>query len=306
MVAYAWGPLRPQSAQAAPTALPVAQPTELSATQAPEATQVPVTLLPVVTAAPPQTTPLPISTVTALTLSADSFFLAPDSRGIVQVWKMPRGGTPPQPFTGSGSDVNEFAVSPDGHTVAYVVDAELWLQQDVQQPKLLARINSFAPVEAAFSADATKIAYVDERSGVWIDMIADNAPQLIRANASGETYHRPQYSPDGNSLMVDVYGSSGDTSIGILNLTTRDLLASTPAGADDPRALQTHWLRDGRIYTYVDATAQSSVAPGFYILDASALECDPRPVDSPARERDRPRQHRSRHGIAARADGWRH
>lgn len=274
LVAYAWGPLRPQGAQTAPTALPAAQPTQIAATQAPEATQVPVTLLPVVTAAPPQTTPLPISTVTALTLSADGFFLAPDSRGIVQVWKMPRGGTPPQPFTGSGSDVNEFAVSPDGHTVAYVVDAELWLQQDVQQPKLLARINSFAPVEAAFSADATKIAYVDERSGVWIDVIADNAPQLIRANASGETYHRPQYSPDGNSLMVDVYGSSG-TSIGILNVATRDLLASTPVGADDPRPLQTHWLRDGRIYTYVDASAQSSVAPGFYIFDASLSNATP-------------------------------
>jgi WD40 repeat protein len=271
LVAYAWGPTNQPAVQAAPTALPAVQPTEIPAEQA---TQSSVTLIPVVTQSAPQTTPLPVSTVTALTLSDDAFFLAPDSRGIVQVWKMPRGGTPPQPFTGSGSDVNEFAVSPDGHTVAYVVDAELWLQQDVQQPKLLARINSFAPVEAAFSADATRIAYVDERSGVWIDVIADNAPQLIRANNNGETYHRPQYSPDGNSLMVDVYGSSG-TAIGVLNLATRDLLETTPAAADDPRPVQTRWLQDGRIYSYVDANTPSSVAPGFYILDAGLSNTTP-------------------------------
>ena len=284
LVAYAWGPTsQPSSqtqAQVAPTSAPVTQPTQPLAqaqpTQTPvtAATQSSVTLIPVVTQAAPQTTPLPVSTVTALTLSADGFFLAPNAQGVVQVWKMPRGGVPPQPFTGSGSDVSEFAVSPDGHTVAYVVDAELWLQQDQQQPKLLARINSFAPVEAAFSADATKIAYVDERSGVWIDVIADNAPQLIRANGNGETYHRPQYSPDGNSLLVDVYGSSG-TAIGVLNLTTRDLLESTPVGSDDPRPVQTHWLKDGRIYSDVDANTQSSVAPGFYIMDAALSNATP-------------------------------
>ena len=101
-------------------------------------------------------TPLPVSTVNALTLSADSFFLAPDPRGIVQVWKMRAGGSPPQPFTGSGSDVSEFAVSPDGNNVAYVVDAELWLQTKTEQPNLLARLNSFAPVEADFSSDSTQ------------------------------------------------------------------------------------------------------------------------------------------------------
>ena len=296
LVAYAWGPANQPAVQAAGTPPPVTQanqvpvssPTETQQVPLTEATQSSVTLIPVVTQAAPQTTPLPVSTVRALTLSADGFFLATAPSGVVQVWKMPSGGTPPKPFTVSDSDVNEFAVSPDGHTVAYVVDAELWLQQDAQQPKMLARINSFAPVEAAFSGDGTKIAYIDDHSGVWIDVIADNAPQLLRANGDGETYHRPQYSPDGNSLLVDVY-SSGGTAIGVLNLTTRDLLESTPVGSDDPRPVQTHWLRDGRIYSYIDANTQSSVAPGLYILNPSELDAAspkwiPLPPDTSVRD----------------------
>jgi Tol biopolymer transport system component len=186
---------------------------------------------------------------------------------------MRASGTAPQPFTQSDTDVTEFAVAPDGATVAYVVDAALWLQQANLQPQLLAKINSFAPVEAAFSSDGTRIAYVDEHSGVWLDVIADNAPQLLHANgdaaSGGETYHRPQFAPDGKRLLVDVYSGSS-TSVGVLDVTTRDLVESAPAASDDPRATQTHWLRDGRIYTYVDASTPSSVAPGFYLLDATA------------------------------------
>ncbi len=290
VVAYAWGPVgqpatQATSGQMVATAAPqtVTTPVALTApTEAP--TEPPLaqpTLIPVATlpGATKQPTPYPVSTVTALTLSAPSFFLAPDANGTVQVWKMAANGTPPKPFTGSGTDVNEFAVSPDGNSVAYVVAAELWLQQAQQQPKLLAKINSFAPVEANFSSDGTEIAYIDENSGVWIDVIAENAPQLIRSNAeassSGETYRRPQFAPDGQHLLLDVYTADNKTAIGVLDLTTRDLAESTPVTSDDPRPLHTGWLRDGRIYTYVDASTQSSVAPGLYLLDSNSPGADP-------------------------------
>jgi hypothetical protein len=61
----------------------------------------------------------------------------------------------------------------------------------------------------------------------------------------------------------------------VLNLTTRDLVESAPTGNDDPRPVNTHWLHDGRIYSTVDANTQSSVAPGFYIFDPTALDSSP-------------------------------
>ena len=267
VVAYAWGPVRAESPAPPPTAVP---PTDapLVPTAAPSEPPTELPPTPALETLAPLPTPVPVTSVTALNLSVASFFLAPDARGVVQVWKMRAGGTPPQPFTGATTDVNEYAVSPDGNSVVYVVDAELWLQAGTEQPKLLARLNSFAPVEADFSDDGTQLTYVDERSGVWLNVLAENAPQLIRANAS-ETYHRPQFSPDGTHLLLDVYGDAG-VSMGVFDIAARDLVTLTPASPDDPRPVQTHWLRDGRIYTVVDSGTGSALAPGFYIFDAAA------------------------------------
>lgn len=256
VVAYTWGPPGQPAApqQVMPTEL--AQPTE--APPPGEASP----------AAPEQPTVEPVSTVTALTLAADGFFLAPEPRGIIQVWRLPANGSLPQPFTLSGSDVNEFAASPDGRQVAYVVEAELWLQVLGQQPKMLARINSFAPVEADFSGDGTQIAYVDERSGVWWNVLADDAPQLVRAIGE-ETFSRPQFSPDGTKLLLEVSNSTGLV-IGVLDLASRELVTSPVTSGDDPRPTRARWLRDGRIYTFVDGSSPSSLAPGFYLIDAEA------------------------------------
>ncbi len=257
VVAYTWGPVRAANAVEtlpADSPLPASQPTATAPADAP------------VDAPAGQPTAAPVSTVSALTLAADGFFLAPEPRGMVQVWKLPANGSLPQPFTLSGSDVNEFAASPDGRQVAYVVEAELWLQQVGQQPQMLARINSFAPVEADFSADGTRLAYVDERSGVWFSVIEENAPQLVRASGD-ETFQRPQFSPDAARLLLDVTTGSGQV-IGVLDLATRELVTSPLTSGDDPRPARARWLRDGRIYTYVDASAPSSLAPGFYLLDS--------------------------------------
>ena len=256
VVAYTWGP--PGQAAAPQQVIPAeaAQPTEAPAPGEIQST------------APAQPTVEPVSTVNALTLAADGFFLAPEPRGIIQVWKLPANGGIPQPFTLSGSDVNEFAASSDGRQVAYVVDAELWLQVLGQQPQMLARINSFAPVEANFSADGTQIAYVDERSGVWWSVIEEDAPQLVRA-VGDETFNRPQFSPGGTQLLLEVSNSSGLV-IGVLDLASREMVTSPVTSGDDPRPLHARWLRDGRIYTYVDGSAASSLAPGFYLIDAEA------------------------------------
>jgi len=243
LVAYAWGPTaqagapngsNPRSGNAAdPSPRNICTRNNASPVTAPTLSS--VTLIPVVTQAAPQTTPLPVSTVTALSLSADGFFLAPNAQGVVQVWKMPRGGTPPPALHRIRLGRERIR-----RLARWAYCPPTWSMPNCGSNRISSSRNcwrastAFAPVEAAFSADATKIAYVDERSGVWIDVIADNAPQLIRANGSGETYHRPQYSPDGNSLMVDVYGSSG-TAIGVLNLTNARLLETTPVGSDDPR-----------------------------------------------------------------------
>lgn len=276
-VAYAWGPYGVSavetSAATENATVPEANP---AATLAPTDASAP-NVLPELTTPEPTSaaapTAAPVSTVTALTLAWDNFFLAPDpADGVVQVWKMPAEGLPPQPFTLSGTDVTEFAPSPDGNSVVYVVDAELWLQQVGQQPQLLASLNSFALVEADFSMDNSSLVYADERSGVWINILAEDAPEVLVANDNGFIYRRPQFSPDGTRVLVDATSNEG-TAIGVLEIATRNLLTSPVMPPQDVLANRTAWLRDGRIYSYVDAASPDARARGIYLFEApGALE----------------------------------
>lgn len=281
VVAWAWGapgstlseplPLQPETTEAAVGLAPTVPPAE--PTTPPEPTAVPPTTAP---------TPLPQVTAQALVLSADGFMLAPDSRGIVQVWRLPANGQPPSAVTFSGADVSEYAVSPDGRAVAYVVEAELWLQLQGGQPERIARLNSFAPAAPAFSPAGDVLAYVDEGSGVWLVDLEDRAPQLVLANdaGGGRFYRRPQFSPDGARLLLDVY-ADGAVVTGIFTIESRDLLNAPPVDPTDDRAARARWLRDGRVLTYADAN-QPALDPGFYITymsSAAPTQWIPLPAD---------------------------
>ncbi|NDJ61328.1 MAG: hypothetical protein GYB67_09395 [Chloroflexi bacterium] len=266
-VAYSWGPL-PQALLPTP---------ELPATAiaaAPEILATPtLDLL-------PTPTPGPISAVTGLPLPTDLFFLAPDSNGVQQIWRMPANGASPLQLTVGGGDVNEFAIAPDGLQVVYVSDAQLWIEPvNAGGLRQLAELNSFAPANPTFSPDGTQIAYVDEgapNGGIWIVPAAGGDPERVLANeaadpASGDfrVYRRPQFAPDGDRLLVDIYFAAG-VQMGILDLATATVTDIPVAEVGDIRPLTARWLSDGRILTHSDATAPLPIAPGLYLYDAVA------------------------------------
>jgi Tol biopolymer transport system component len=262
-VAFDWSPLRAAPipfTPAPPTETPVVLGAPVNPTVEPEATG--------------EVTPeiVPISTATGLVLSVDSYFLARDQGGIAQVWRLPADGNPAFRFTGSTTDISEFAISPDGRNIAYVTDGEMWLQRiDVPPPSLLATLNTFAPITPAFSPDGAQIAYAEERTdanngGIWIYTFNGEEPELILSNDE-RVFRRPQWSPDGTRLLLDAYTDSAVVAA-ILTLETGNIVESVPAAPDDVRPLTSRWLRDGRILTYVDAGFNSSVDVGLYIFDS--------------------------------------
>ncbi|MCK6580247.1 MAG: hypothetical protein L6Q98_19315 [Anaerolineae bacterium] len=269
-VAYDWGPVVGVTAPVAPT-----QPAP--ATDLPtvvEPTLAPPTAEPLPTREP---TPIPIVTTSALVLAADGYFLAPGTNGVVQVWRLPADGSPPAPFTRNTSDAVEFAASPVAQAVAYVVDAELWLQIANQEPFRLARLNTFAPVTPVFSPEGLQVAYADEGTGIW--RIAVEAaregedPELLRARIVSDAgieqaMRRPQFSPDGSKLLFDLYaGESGTIANNVLDIASRQMALGVPLPADDPRPGRARWLRDGRIYSLLDAAAAVDSPPGVYLID---------------------------------------
>ncbi len=268
VVAYDWGaPVVEAAAQPAPT-LVAAAPTAPPVVEAP-----PPTALPPLD--PP--TPIPIVTAAGLRLSADGWFLAPNSSGVVQVWRLPADGSPPAPFTRNTSSAVEFAPSPVARAVAYVVDAELWAQVGDQPPFRLARLNSFAPVNPTFSPDGTTVYFTDESTGIWrIALEAARAredAELLRAretDAAGVVIgalRRPQVSPDGTKLLIDRYADAAGTSAtDALDLNSRQIARGIDMPPGDPRPARAVWLRDGRVVTLIDAASSGVNAPaGIYI-----------------------------------------
>ncbi|MBE2268869.1 MAG: hypothetical protein IAE80_11605 [Anaerolinea sp.] len=257
-VAFSWGSLSNPTPAALPTDLP--------------APEVALPTLPAATEAPPAAPTAPAATVTALVLSEDAYFLAPDFNGTLQVWRMPANGAPPGQFTGSLDDVGEYAISPDG-SVAYVVTGELWIQPFSRAaPYYLTDISSFAPTTLSYSPDGQQIAFADEERGIFtVPINRSEEPSLIISNLGSVVYRRPQWSPDGTELLIDIYQGE-QVWTGVFDLEA-DVLIEAPRPDDpaDTRAARSRWLADGRAFTYADASAPSAVPEGFYVFDPLAV-----------------------------------
>lgn len=270
-VAYGWGRPAPETT-IAPTLIP--GPTQVVVPLA-APTETPLATAPAPVAV--TSTPAPAVTVTALVLSSDGYFLSPDFNGTLQVWRMPANGAPPGQYTGSLDDVGEYAIAPNDGTVAYVVTGELWIQPFSRAaPYYLTEITSFAPTNLTFSPDGALIAFADEERGIFtVPMDGTEDPSLLIVNAADTIYRRPQFSPDGSRLLVDIY--RGDRVwTGVFDLTSKALIeAPVPESAEDTRAARARWLADGRAYTYADAVAPSGVSAGFYVFDPVAAGSAP-------------------------------
>jgi hypothetical protein len=242
-----------------------------------------ITLLPVI---PPTPTPfsaappLEATPVTGVSSSAEGFFLAPDPNGTVQVWWLPRTGLPATRFTDAASDVGEFAVAPGGRRVAFVTfDADggtIWLQRfEFPQPLLLGYAEAFAPTTPDFSPDGTLIAYSDEspiEGGIWLLSIDGQGERLV-PNTPGRSYRRPQFSPEGDKLLLDVYLDDGAVVSAVVDLAARTIIEAPPDSVSD-QAGASQWLTGGR---YLVPRANV----GLHVYDAAAPGVSPQVIDLP-------------------------
>ncbi|HYO87643.1 MAG TPA: hypothetical protein VER79_03290 [Candidatus Limnocylindrales bacterium] len=271
VVAFDWLPLSVRPLSPVPTAAAQAVPTSAPM------------LMPAGNALP-EATPA-IQEVDRLALSADAYFVAPASDGTAQVWRLPGTGAPAFRFTAAPTDISEFAISPDGRNIAYVSGGQLWVQRyERPQPFVIAGLTGFTPATPSFSPDGLRVAFTDEgetTGGIWVAALDGSDPVRVLATDDGADdgraaiYRRPQYSPDGQRLLLDAYTTDG-LETAVLTIGSGALASQPAESAQDLRALTARWLRDGRILTYVDAASPDTTTDaGFYLLDAIALGASP-------------------------------
>lgn len=277
-VAYAWGPL----------ALETPPLIVIIPTPAPEVTfDVEVTIAIDVTEPIGQMTPT-AEPVTGINLSANLFFFASDINNNTQVWRLPSNGSSAFQYTNAPLAISEFTVDASGNNLIYVSDGVLWLQQSTSRlPTIVAELDSFAPATPHISRDGLRVVYSDEAiqgGGIYIATLGQ-APQIVLSNITHSeseyrVYRRPQFSHDGQRLLVDIYTTNGVIT-GIYNIQTETLTEISPESADDLRALTSRWLSNGDILTFMDSRLESSVPIGFYTFNSLEVTTPPTRIPIP-------------------------
>lgn len=191
-------------------ALPTVGPGPLPLTQASAAPaptkRAPPTRLPTATV-PPIRTPLStgLPPLVAFPLPANLYFIAPDANGEARVWLLPRQGGPPSELTPPGQPISDFAVAPDGRTLAFrtgqmiiVSNSSGGVLLDDQAPMP----DPGAPADSiAWSPDGTRLAY-SLGSALRLHIVGrDNGPDLS-VGLTGAQIGRLGWSPDSRWLAA--------------------------------------------------------------------------------------------------------
>ena len=194
----------------------------------------------------------PLPSVDGYAVSSNLFFVAPDDEGVEQVWQMFRDGTPPVPLTQATADVNAYAFSVDGYSVAYNSNNILYVQRlnDGTVPFPLAQREDITPPTLDFSPDGSTVVYTDT-GGVWsVPITLDGEPSLLIADsplevAAGDQrrYSNPRYASNLGAVLLDVTYAEGSAT-GVLDVASGELL-EMPFGH-----VNASWTYNGEILTY--------------------------------------------------------
>jgi WD40 repeat protein len=201
----------------------------------------------------------PPESVPGVNLPADLYFLALQA-GIVQVWRLPANGDPPQTITGMTEDVVDYDISPDGTQLVYtsggIVYRAVINTNDITQ--IAALDDEVINGTPAWSPNGRQVAYAN--NGIWIydldtleerQVAVSNVPEDDTDFRLVQVYGEPQWSPDGQWLAARV---------GFYEGSDHALIVTNPEIDAEPIPLElfaarVKWLPNGRLLAYSEGGA---------------------------------------------------
>lgn len=190
----------------------------------------------------PRPTPAP-----TLALTSTGYFLADDGTGVEQLWLTADDAALAVQVLAAESSLTTYAIAPDGETIAYHRDGQLWLLPATAD--LATSILTIDEVNnLGFSADGSALIY-DADGNIYSVPVEGGEPQQLLAQ-----YSEPAYSPNGTALLVRI----GDGDLGLLIVESGEVrrLGAFAWGK---------WLANGQLAIYGAPVAGTQ--PGVYIVD---------------------------------------
>ncbi len=171
--------------------------------------------------------------------------------GMRRIWIAPLGDTsrPTMLTTDDGGlwDHGNPAFSPDGKTVCYQAQRDLWLVPSAGGPARRLTRDDERDVEPVWSPDGRHVYFASLRGGGWAlwRVSASGGPPVRVTHGTGGERH-PSLSRDGRRLTFATYGATPDLTL--LDLPTRREAALTGLGAFIPS-----WAPDGTSLVFSSA-----------------------------------------------------
>lgn len=215
---------------------------------------------------------LPIASLPAIL-----YYLAPDSAGIDQVWRLGPAqdavaaqGAMNVALTAEASPVQTYAVSPDASQIAYVVDNILIaarLDGSDRRPLAVLALDAMQP-SVAWRPGRPGSAQVacNDQQGLWLVALDGSPPRLLVENqrtpadpGAFRVYLDPRWNEDGSRLLVTI-GLYEGSYLGVVDAATGDVIEFSGVGASQGR-----WTGDGRVMAW--AASWGYQTPGLFLLD---------------------------------------
>jgi hypothetical protein len=195
-------------------------------------------------------------------LPTPAYFISRDSTGVQQVWILPTDSSRAYPITASGTDVTEFAISPNGQRIVFVSNSSLWRYTlgTEDAPVEFVQLGINENVSPAWGPDNATIYYRDEQStgsGIW--RISDEIDQSLFVPDEGEILYTKPQPALGVAAMLVLRGNE----VALVDTTTGELrlLGIVGEGA---------WQTGTSLV--VEGVQQGTAANGLYVLDANQTE----------------------------------
>jgi WD40 repeat protein len=201
--------------------------------------------------------------VQALTVPQTGYFLARDSSGVRQVFRLPDDGSSPVALTATRFGISEFALSPNGQQLMYISNSSLWLTDlsGESDPRELVMLGTNDPITPAWSADSSRIYYRDRQndagSGIWQVDIASGGASLFLEDTDDTTYTHPRPA-NGIGAMVVSRGQA---------LVLVELQTSSERYIGQYR--QTRWLDGSRLLAVGNPMQADKTTNGLWLVDVN-------------------------------------